>query len=104
MRAKTYPHTCHHPKKDIREKKRICNLRAVPCWLVRRERGVFPRPLSGINTLHGMCVNPWVTRVAYKCFFSYCTSLSSSICLSVYSLIYLGKCDKVTVIEVDESV
>ena len=37
MRAKTYLHTCHHPKKDIREKKN-CNLRAVRCWLVRRER------------------------------------------------------------------
>lgn len=43
MRAKTYPHTCHHPKKDIREKKRICNLRAVPCWLVRQERANEPR-------------------------------------------------------------
>ena len=38
MRAKTYPHTCHHPKKDIRKKKRICNLRTVLCWLVKRER------------------------------------------------------------------
>ena len=38
MRAKTYPHTCHHPKKDIRTKKRICNRGTVLCWLVRRER------------------------------------------------------------------
>ena len=65
---------------------------------------MFPRPLPGLNTLHRVRVNPWVALVAYKFFFSHCTSLSSSICLPVYSLTYLGKCDKVTVIKVDESV
>ena len=49
-----------------------------------------------------MSIFAWVPLVARKVFQIAHPYLL--LCLSVYSLIYLGKCDKVTVIKVDESV